>query len=424
MRTARILVILSLLALAFSCAEEQGAQPESTRGPEKKEAPKAEDKKSGQKAEHEYDEEGKKAGEAGLDSKADTKEGQAAEGAVAKAGGSPENEPTEAPGQPGFELDRALENARIQLGLAPINDMEARILKILPPPLNLAFTKFMKDNLPKQVLAESGLSNLDWLDKSRPIKATRRGKDEAVIFVPVIRAQNFIAALPEAVRGEMKTLEGMRRVRLANAWVDITDREIMIAQNSEDLDKLPGKIKLELRQMEVKPLFQLTADGSSLHPFISTLLEGMEQSMDQMGTMDSASKDFFAKYFSFIKDLVGEIRSLELAMDVVEKSLSTIFTITPKPGSKAAAAIAKGPFNRPETLAYMPPKSWYIQGQNVPPAIFLPWVERYLDIVASAFRIGMDDKLRLAKDYKNLLMLYTGDVSSAIYADSGFPTAV
>jgi hypothetical protein len=69
----------------------------------------------------------------------------------------------------------------------------------------------------------------------------------------------------------------------------------------------------------------------------------------------------------------------------------------------------------------MPAKSWYIQGQKIPPAVFLPWLDRYMDIVSSALQMTAQDKYEMTGSYRDLVTLLNGDASTAFYTDAGFP---
>lgn len=320
-------------------------------------------------------------------------------------------------------LKKSFSRARFRGGFAPLARIETEVGRMLPDAANRKFVSWLHDEVPKTILEDTGISNITWVDRTRSIRAAVQDSTErSVIVVPITDRGAFLAALPVEARvaGEQAN---QSFYKVGKAVIEVGDKDIFIAPSQTVLEELEGELRLQLMRMEVKPLFKASVDGLSLHTLVALSLDEAERTMDGNGALDSRTKELIARLMSMMKDLVAEVDLLEFEADLRGNDAIVKYSLDGKADTRLGNAISSCPNELPQTLIYMPAKSWFIQGQKIPPALFMPWLERYMEIVASALNVGPEDKLQLIKDYKDIMTLLDGDTSFAMYTDAGFPVA-
>jgi hypothetical protein len=323
------------------------------------------------------------------------------------------------------KLEGSLQTAVFVGGVASLDRIEKEVGGLLLPPLNLTFNRFLHTDLPAKVQKATGLKTLDWLDRSRPIRAAvRNSLEEAVVVIPIKDRALLMEALPPQDAKVEGKAEASPYVRLGDTWGEIGEKDLFLSDKPEHLSHLDGMTKLELMRMEVPSLAFVSVSGQSLHGMIGAMLEEIERSMDDAGTMDSASKEMVARFMSLAKDLISEVDRASLETSLDQGKAVFRGQLDARADTKLGQAIAAMPNEAIDSLAFMPAKSWYVQGQKIPPAVFLPWLDRYMDIVSSALKMSAQDKYEITNNYRDLVSLLTGDTSAAFYTDAGFPMSM
>ncbi len=324
------------------------------------------------------------------------------------------------PIEPPKQIERALAKTAVHGGLAPLDDLVAKIGSVLSPGLKALMETAVYQGLLGEIAGEMKVKDMDWFDRTRSLRIAVRSKESVVLLVPVVSTETLIAALPEEIRADLEGKTTLR-FKLGDAFAEVVGKDLLLSDAQVNIDQLDGTLKLELAKLKVDQLFSMILEGTSLHPLISTALEEVERGMEQVAPMDPTQKEFFAKLFNLVKDVVAEIDRVEISLDIAQKDVVLKYAIGALEGTNLHGAIA-GASNLPiNTLKYMPPKSWMIGGQNINPALMMPWLERYMDILASAYSMSTDEKIELWKDYKIMIGLMTGDGAFALYTDAGFP---
>jgi len=198
----------------------------------------------------------------------------------------------------------------------------------------------------------------------------------------------------------------------------------MLSDKQENIDQLDGALKVELSKLQVEQIFSVFLEGASIHPLISTALDEVERSMEQVAPMDPTQKEFFAKVFNLLKDIVAEIDRVEITLDIADKDMVLRYALSTIAGTNLHTAVSNSRNDAINTLKYMPTKSWIVGGQNIDLKVFMPWLERYMDILSSMYSMSTDEKTELWKDYKVMINLMTGDSAFAVYTDAGFPMSM
>ncbi len=324
------------------------------------------------------------------------------------------------PIEPPKQIERALAKTAVHGGLAPLDELVAKIGSVLSPGLKAMMETAVYQGLLAQIAGEMKMKDMDWFDRTRSLRIAVHSKESVVLLVPIVSNEALIAALPEEIRAEVEGKASLR-FKLGESFAEVVGNDLLLSDNVENIDQLDGSLKLELAKLKVDEIFAMILEGASLHPLISTALEEMERSMEQVAPMDPTQKEFFAKLFNLLKDIVAEIDRVEISLDIAGADLVLKYAVTALEGSNLHSAFT-GAANVPiTTLKFMPPKSWLVGGQNIKPSLMMPWLERYMDIIASAYSMSTDEKIELWKDYKLMIGLMTGDGAFAMYTDAGFP---
>lgn len=331
-----------------------------------------------------------------------------------------ETDAPDKPIEPPKQIERALAKTAVHGGIAPLDVMVTKVGSVLSPGLKALMETAVYQGLLAEIAGEMKMKDMDWFDRTRSLRLAVRSKEAVVLLVPIVSNEALIAALPEEIRAEVEGKASLR-FKLGDAFAEVVGQDLLLSDNVDNIDQLDGTLKLELAKLEVSQLLSLILEGASLHPLISTALEEVERGMEQVAPMDPTQKEFFAKLFNLLKDIVAEIDRVEISLDIAATDLVLNYSVTALDGTNLHGAIT-GAANVPiNTLKYMPPKSWLVGGQNINPTLMMPWLERYMDILASAYSMSTDEKIELWKDYKIMIGLMTGDGAFAMYTDAGFP---
>jgi hypothetical protein len=413
MRMTILLATLVAFLLAFGCSDDP---PPKQDKPGEKKADKADPVKKDQPAPTP----GEKTAEPTKDDPAPTDTPPGTEDPEVDGADKVETGIPDKPVEPPKQIERALAKTALHGGLAPLDVLVAKIGSVLSPGLKAMMETAVYQGLLGEIAGEMKVKDMDWFDRTRSLRLAVASKESVVLLVPIVSTEALVAALPEEVRAEVEGQTALR-FKLGDAFAEVVGKDLLLSDARVNIEQLDGTLKLELAKLQVDQLFSMILEGTSLHPLISTALEEMERGMEQVAPMDPTQKEFFAKLFNLLKDIIAEIDRIEISLDIADKDIVLKYAVAALDGTNLHGAIA-GAANLPiNTLKYMPPKSWMVGGQNINPALMMPWLERYMDILASAYSMSTDEKIELWKDYKIMVGLMTGDGAFALYTDAGFP---
>ena len=408
MRTHWMLLIAAMaVVLAFGCSDDK--KPEQPPGtekkaeqPEKKPAPAPAPAPQEKKAEP-----------------AEDKPAAVTPERVEPADGTVDALPDK-PIQPPKQIERALAKTALHGGMAPLDVLVEKVGSILSPSLKAMMETAIYQGLLAEIAGEMKMTDMGWFDRTRSLRIAVRSQDSVVLLVPITSMEKLLAALPADLRPEGEATAPLR-FKLGDAFAEVVGRDLLLSDVQENIDQLDGTLKLELSKLQVEPIFSVFLEGASIHPLISTALDEVERSMEQVAPMDPTQKEFFAKLFNLLKDIVAEIDRIEISLDIADKDMVLRYALSTIAGTNLHAAVSGSNNAAIDTLKYMPTKSWFVGGQNIDFKLFMPWLERYMDILSSMYNMSTDEKIELWKDYKVMITLMTGDSSFAFYTDAGFP---
>jgi len=412
-----LFVILFAAATSFGCSDEKAPEPPGQEKKADKPAPEEAGKPAGAPGEKKA--EPAKTEQASPDEAEPTEPDSPAAEVAEEPGGDIPTKPIEPPRQ----IVRALARTALHGGMAPLDTLVGKVGSLLSPGLKVMLETAVYQGLLAEISGEISMANMDWFSRTRSIRIAVHSKDSVVLLVPVVSRESLLAALPEAIRTEVEE-KTLHRFKLDDIFAEVVGKDLLLSDKEENIDQLDGALKLELAKLQVDKLFSIILEGSSLHPLISTSLEEAERGMEQVAPMDPTQKEFFAKLFNLLKDIVAEIDRVEISLDIDGHDLVLNYSVKALDSTNLHTAISGASNMSISTLKYMPSKSWLVSGQNIDPKLMMPWLERYMDILAAAHGMSTDEKIELWKDYKVMIELMTGDASCALYNDAGFPLSM
>ncbi|MFH1529210.1 MAG: hypothetical protein ABIK09_00600 [Pseudomonadota bacterium] len=411
-----LFAMLFAFALAVGCSDEKTPPPPGQEKKADEPAAKPAPAPAEKTAEPVKDEPGPGEQPAETDPAAD---GTETDGTEVKSDGEVPDKLVEPPKQ----IERALAKTALHGGLAPLDALVGKIGSILSPSLKAMLETAVYQGLLAEIASKMKVADMDWFDRTRSLRVAVHSQESVVLLVPLLSKETLLAALPEELRTEVEGKTPLR-FKLGDAFAEVVGKDLLLSDKQENIDQLDGTLKLELAKLQVEQLFSVILEGTSLAPLVSTSLEEVERNLEMVAPMDPTQKEFFAKAFNLLKDIIAEIDRVEISLDIAQQDLVLNYSVTALDGTNLHSAIS-GARNLPiSTLKYMPLKSWFVGGQNINPSLMMPWLERYMDILASAYSMSTDEKIELWKDYKLLIGLMTGDGAYAVYTDAGFPLSM
>jgi len=320
---------------------------------------------------------------------------------------------------PAAQLERTLRKVTAWGVTGPIDKTRDLIISLLPPQAQVAAKEQFNKGL-ADIAKESGLKNLDWLDMSRGVAFGFEGKDKPIFAIPVTDVEAFIQALPDGMQADGNNGYAFG----TDAYVMPAGKHLFLSESFRTIDVIEGDLKLELTRMSTDKVAMISVDGESLKTLVSSLLDEAERGMGETMPMQQEQKEFFAKFFNFVRELLGDVEKATLEAEVAGGDLVLRYSLDSVPGSKLAQSIGA---LRPGNFAaagLLPAKSYMAMGQNMPPDAVTPWLARYVDLVATAWKLGEEERVEFTKLYARMLQLFGPDSAFAMYSDAGFPMAM
>ena len=425
MRTHWMLLVAAMVVvLTFGCSDDK--KPQQPPGTEKKaEQPEKKTAPAPAPAPQEKKAEPAEEGPAG-EKPASEEPAAVAPERVEPADGTveaPKDTLPDMPAEPPKQIERALAKTALHGGMAPLDVLVEKVGSVLSPGLKAMMETAIYQGLLAEIAGEMKMTDMDWFDRTRSLRIAVRSQDSVVLLVPITSTEKFLAALPADLRPEGEATAPLR-FKLGDSFAEVVGKDLLLSDAQENIDQLDGALKLELSKLQVEPIFSVFLEGASIHPLVSTALDEVERNMEQVAPMDPTQKEFFAKIFNLLKDIVAEIDRIEINLDIADNDMVLRYAVSTIAGTNLHAAVSGSSNAAIDTLKYMPAKSWFVGGQNIDPKLFMPWLERYMDILASMYSMSTDEKIELWKDYKVMVNLMTGDVAYAVYTDAGFPMSM
>jgi len=414
-------VALSAFALSVAltaCGDKKEEPAAPAAGQEEKKAEPAAAKEAGTPAPEAKAEESKKT-EAGKE----TAEEAAAPADAAAPAELPKPEPTkvEEPAVAPFgniQVERALQKVTAFGVTGPIGKTRERIVALLPADLQ-ATAGMALDAALGDLSAKAGLKNMEWLDQTRGVGFAFEGKDRPLVAIPIVDEEKFKAALPEGVAPDEN-----HGYKFEESYVLPYGKVLLVSDSFRTIDLIEGDLKLELTRVATDEVLMLTLAGASLKTLVSTLLDEMERNLGENMPMQQEQKEFLARFFNLIKELIADIDKITFTLDIEANDLVFRHELACVPGSKLATtleALRPGSF---KTASLLPAKSFMMVAQTVPQEVYGPWIPRYVDMMASAWRMNDAEREQFGKLYAELIGYFGPDSAFGIYADSAFPLSM
>jgi hypothetical protein len=360
--------------------------------------------------------EGEKAGAEGEAVKA---EGEAAgtEGAVKEAAPIPVAEATRAKATQ-VQLDRTLRKVTAYGVTGPIDSTRDKIIDMLPTAVRAKAREGFEVGL-KGIAGENGLTNMEWLDLTRGLGFAFEGKDKPLLAIPIVSAEAFKAALPDGL-----TADEANGYTIADNYMVPYEKVLFMTDSSRTLELIEGDLKLELTRLSTDKTVLLVLGGASLKVLLSSALDEAEREMSENMPMQQEQKEFLAKLFNFMKELLGEIEQIRITMDLAGENLVLRYEITTVDGSRLGQSLGMLEAGSFKAAGFLPAKSYLVMAQNVDSASAAPFMNRYIDLVATAWKLKEEERGEFAKMYTRLVTMFGPDAAFSMYADSSFPMAM
>ena len=409
MKALMMVFSLTLLLVASGCGDDK---PEGPPPGVKKKAAEAEKKA----AANAQDEKQAATGQAGTEAKSDVEkireEGREVEAEErAKAVEIKKELASQA------KIEKTLRKVTAYGVTGPVDKVRDQIVDLLPLQVRQDARKGFQEAI-NDLASEGKLTNLDFLDLSRGIGFAFEGKDRPLIAIPILSDEEFLKALPEGLEPDEN-----KGYALGESYVMPYGKYLFVSDSFRSIDLIEGDLKLELTRLETDKVLKMVLGGSSLKTLLSSALDEVERSMSETMPMQQEQKEFLAKFFNFAKELMGEIDKITVTADLTVDDLFIRYEIETVSGSRLAqsfSALKPGTFN---SAGYLPGKSYLVMAQNVAAAAATPFMPRYVDLVATAWKLEEGERAEFAKLYARLITMFGPDAAFGIYSDSSFPVS-
>jgi hypothetical protein len=316
------------------------------------------------------------------------------------------------------QLDRTLRKVTAFGVTGPIATTRDKVIGMLPVAIQAKGREGFDAAL-KQMAGEGKLANMDWLDLTRGIGFAFEGKDKPLIAVPITTVDAFKAALPADIVGDEQG-----GYLIGDAYVLPYNNVLFLTDTARTLEIIEGDLKLELTRLTTDKTVLLVLGGESLKTLVSGALDEFERNLGENMPMQQEQKEFLAKLFNFLKELLGEIDQIKVTMDLANKDLVVRYEITTVDGSRLSQSVASIKPGNFKAAGFLPAKSYLVLGQNVSAASAAPYMNRYVDLVATAWKLKEEERGEFTKMYTRMVNLFGPDAAFGMYADSSFPMAM
>lgn len=410
-----VALIVAVGLFTVGCSDGTPPVPKSkkTAGQEADKADKEKGKAEG--AASEATKEGAAAKEGKVDGAADEaagKEGVVTEDAKAPVADETRDRATQ------IHMDRTLRKVTAYGVTGPLSKTRDKIIEMLPAAVRAKAREGFELGL-KEMAREGKLKNMDWLDLTRGLGFAFEGKDKPLLAVPIVSAEAFKAALPETAVAD----EGNGYV-LGDSYVVPFEKFLFMTDSPRTLELIEGDLKLELTRLSTEKTVLVVLGGASLKVLLSSALDEVEREMSENMPMQQEQKEFLAKLFNFLKELLGEIDQIRLTVDLNGADLVLRYEITTVDGSRLGQSLSLLKPGSFKAAGYLPAKSYLVMAQNIDSASAAPFMNRYIDLVATAWKLKEEERGEFAKMYTKMVTMFGPDAAFSMYADSSFPMAM
>jgi hypothetical protein len=317
-----------------------------------------------------------------------------------------------------IQLDRTLRKVTAYGVTGPIDKTRDAIVALMPQEAQEMMLGFFNEGLKR--IAEGGkLKNMDWLDLSRGIGFAFEGKDRPLLAIPVVEEKKFTDALPDGTAPDEN-----RGYAMGDVYVLPYGKYLLMSDSYRNIELMEGDIKMELTRLSTDQVLLVILGGESLKTLVSSGLDEAERSLGETMPMQQEQKEFMAKFFNFIKEVLGEVEQIRVSVNLVSGNLVLRGDLTTLDGTKLRQTVNALKPATFETAAFLPAKSYLVMAQNMPMDVFSPWMARYVDLIATAWNLKDDAKGDFGKSYAELLTYFGADTSVGFYIDSSFPMSI
>ena len=204
------------------------------------------------------------------------------------------------------QLDRTLRKVTAFGITGPINKTRDKIIDMLPEAVREKAREGFALGL-KEIAGEGELKNMDWLDQTRGLGFAFEGKDKPLLAVPIVSAEAFKAALPESA-----TADEASGYTIGDSYIVPYEKVLFMTDSPRTLELIEGDLKLELTRLSTEKTLLVVLGGASLKVLLSSALDEVEREMSENMPMQQEQKEFLAKLFNFLKELLGEIEQIRI----------------------------------------------------------------------------------------------------------------
>jgi len=297
----------------------------------------------------------------------------------------------------------------------PIDKTRERLVGLLPPDVQIMAGLAIGEGL-KKAATDAGLKNIDWLDQSRGIGFAFEGKDKPLLSIPITDEDTFRNAVPESVKPDEN-----KGYTFEKSYVLPYGKVLLISDSFRTIDLIEGDLKLQLTRIATDKLLLVDVDGSSLKTLVSSLLDEVERNLGENMPMQAEQKEFLTRSFNLVKEILSDIQQMTFTVDLLDNEFVLRYELATVPDSKLAQTIAALRPGTYKTTTLLPAKSFFVWAQSIPPDVYGPWIPRYVDLMASAWKLGLEERTQFSNTYTELMGFFSGDSSMGLYSDSAFP---
>ena len=274
---------------------------------------------------------------------------------------------------------------------------------------------------------ELGVTNMDWLDTSKPIRVVVANPKEsgkpALLTFPMKSREAFEKALPEAREAGGDGAAFKYQAGSRDAYVSYAGDYAVFARDAKVFDRAKGFVEGGLAKYQPNDLFEVTfAVGNITRIFADELKQargGMGQMMaaNQAGNPFQASAEIMQKEVDMLFDLLEQLDTASISARIDGDHVKIPFSIRAKDGTSVATFIKGAKGRSLSLLDYIPSGSYFAFGANMDPAGFSEWNQLGIGMLAEILKLSDAEKTKIGELMQKGMESQTGESMMAFYKE-------
>lgn len=283
------------------------------------------------------------------------------------------------------------------------------------------------------VQSETGLSSMDWLDRSRPahlvVLDPKAHGENALLVLPLTDEAKLKAALPATAKENEAGNQIVYSHSFKTSYLNIMDGHVVVASGPESFAVAKEFISATLLKVQPERNLLITvAVDNVLKAYVQELAEAEKQarSMAKMyGMMPlKGLSEVLDREYALMFSAVRQMQRAELWFEVEGGRVRMPIRVTARPGGGVERVI-RGMYGRSIGLTdRLPAGSYVVMGGNIDPQAMAKWADLGLSFLEKAFQPSAEKMKKLKSLYEQNLAVQTGEFAFAMYRDQNLSFAL